>query len=425
MKSSVSNLSALLSALLCATAASTLSQPARAAEPIRIVSGQEKQNGDVLKTIFGEFNAQNPNDPVNLELDNKSDVDTTQKVLADIVAGSAPDAVRVTGAVLRAYVDSGRAQPLDSCLASKPELAAELDKGLLEGFKVGGKLSAMPWYTTLPALFINADAFRAAGLDPSKPPQTWSELEAAAAKLTNKDAHKYGVLMYMPNTYVYEAQVKSAGGQIVGADGKSAVAGPESVAVMAFERGLVEKGYMPAIAPGAFWGQFGAMFQSGDVAMLLVASSAYPQLTKNAKFDVELAPMPVRDGGTRITTASSNGFVMLATDPDRQKATCQALLSLVTPEAVALTVKATASSPHNTAATTNPALLGDYYKAHPSLLSINAQPSAPWYSVPGKANSEFQSNFGDIQYEILTGVSTPQEGLARLADSMNALLEAN
>jgi ABC-type glycerol-3-phosphate transport system substrate-binding protein len=416
----------LTHALLCAAALlATIPAQAIAQTDLRIVSGQAKQNGAVLEQIFGDFNAAQADAKVTLELDNKSDLDTTQKVLADIVAGTPPDAVRVTGAVLRSYVDAGRAQPLDACLASSPELSAQLDQGLLDNFKVDGKLYAMPWYTTLPALFINADAFKAAGLDPANPPKTWTELEAAAAKLSDKANNKYGVLMYMPNSYMFEGQLVSAGGAMVGADGKSAVASPESVSVMEFMHGLVEKGYMPAVAPSGFWGEFGPMFQSGDVAMLLISSSSYKSLAGNLSFPLAMAPMPIKDGGNPTAMASGNGFVMLATDPARQDATCKALLSLVTPQNVARTVEATASSPHNLEAAKTPALLGDFYRDNPALLAVNNQKSQAWYSLPGNGNNEFQKMFGDIQYEILTGTTTAKDGLDRLASGMNDLLSAN
>ncbi|MCV0349323.1 MAG: ABC transporter substrate-binding protein [Nitratireductor sp.] len=398
--------------------------PALAQTELRLVSGQEKQNGAVLKQVFEAFNAGQEDVSVNLELDNQSDLDTTQKVLADIVAGSAPDAVRVTGAVLRAYVDSGRAQPLDECLASAPELAAQLDKGLVDNFRVDGKLYAMPWYVTLPALFVNADAFKAAGLDPQNPPRNWSELEAAAARLSDGSGNRFGVLMYMPNTYVYESQLLSSGGEMVDGEGRSGVASKASVELMAFMRGLVEKQQMPALAPSTFWGEASRMFQSGEVAMLLSSSSAYNNVSGNIAFDLAVAPMPARDGEKALTAASGNGFVMLATDPERQAATCKALLSLVAPESVAATVKATASSPINVTAAQTPELLGDFYAENPALMALNGQENRPWYTLPGRANNEFQSNFGDIQHQILTGAVEPQEGMSRLADIMNELNEA-
>lgn len=417
--SRIASASAALSCLLLAAF------PSHAADGLRIVSGQEKQNGAVLKDIFKTYNESKPAMSVNLEIDNKSDIDTTQKVLADIVAGATPDAVRVTGGLLRPYVDAGRAQPLDDCLASAPALAAQLDPAMVDNFRVGGKLYAMPWYVTLPALFINVDAFKAAGLDPSNPPRTWSELEAAAAKLSNKADNRYGLLMYMPNTYIFEGQFVSAGGSMVGADGKSGLAGPAGIAVMQYMRGLVEKGSMPAVSPGTFWNESVRMFLSGEVAMVLSSSSSYSGLVSKAPFKVTLSGMPAKDGAAAVSMASGNGFVMLTTDKARQAETCKALLSLVTPQSVALTVKATASTPINRTAADKPELLGDFYAQNPALKAINSQKNQNLFTLPGKANNEFQSAFADTQYNILTGAVSAQDGMKKLADTMNGLVSGN
>jgi sn-glycerol 3-phosphate transport system substrate-binding protein len=53
---------------------------------------------------------------------------------------------------------------------------------------VDGKQWSMPFNTSNPMLYYNKDMFRAAGLDPERPPRTWAEFEEAAAKLTQKDA---------------------------------------------------------------------------------------------------------------------------------------------------------------------------------------------------------------------------------------------
>jgi ABC-type glycerol-3-phosphate transport system substrate-binding protein len=413
------------SLLSCAFVLPLWSAALAADTDVRIVSGQEKQNGKLLVEMFDAFNARKTGVHVTLELDNKSDLDTTQKVMADIVSGSVPDAVRVTGVVLRAYVDSGRAQPLDACLDSAPDLKAQLDQGLLDNFRVNGKLYAMPWYTTLPALYINASAFRQAGLDPANPPKTWSELEADAAKLSDKGKGKFGILMYMPNTYLFNSQLDSAGGAFVGADGKSALDSPQAAEVMEFMHGLVAKGYMPAISPSSYWGEFAALFRSGNLGMMISSASAFPQMTGGLNFDVSLAPMPIKDGGSMHATASGNGFVMLATDPEKQKATCEALKTLVTPENVTRTVKATATVPLNTVAAEGADYLAGYYKQNPAMVAINKQTSSPWYNLPGKGNAEFQKAFGDTQFEVLRGEKSAKDAVKYLAGLMNELIADN
>lgn len=412
--------------LLAGTVLSLAAAPALAETTIRIVSGQEKQNGDILKDIFSTFDADSADVAVELQMDNKSDIETTQKVLADIVAGSVPDAVRVTGAVFATFVNSGRAQPLDACLDSQPELKAQLDADLLNNFRgPDGKLYAMPFYTTLPALYINADAFRAAGLDPANPPANWTELREAAAKLSDTEKGKFGVLMYMPNTYLFEAQMESAGGQWADADGKATADNPAAVKSFAFMREMVENKYMPAIAPSAFWGEFAALFRSGDLGMMLFSASSYPGLTGGLGFETTIAPMPIADDGQMVANASGNGFVMLSTDPEKQEATCAALSSLVTAENVARIVKATATVPHNVTAVDRPELLGDYFAQNPAFKAVNSQKSGGWYAMPGRANTEFHTVFGDVQFRVLNGSLSPEQGAKELNDRMQDLLSSN
>ena len=46
-----------------------------------------------------------------------------------------------------------------------------------------GKMLSMPFNSSTPVLYYNVDAFKAAGLDPAKPPRTWPEVGEVAQKL--------------------------------------------------------------------------------------------------------------------------------------------------------------------------------------------------------------------------------------------------
>jgi sn-glycerol 3-phosphate transport system substrate-binding protein len=48
---------------------------------------------------------------------------------------------------------------------------------------MGGNMLSFPFNASTPILYYNKNLFRSAGLDPSQPPKTWPELEAAAKKL--------------------------------------------------------------------------------------------------------------------------------------------------------------------------------------------------------------------------------------------------
>ena len=55
-----------------------------------------------------------------------------------------------------------------------------------------GNLYSMPFNSSTPILFYNKDEFRKAGLDPTKPPQTWKQVEEYSKKLIASGASKCG-----------------------------------------------------------------------------------------------------------------------------------------------------------------------------------------------------------------------------------------
>lgn len=54
------------------------------------------------------------------------------------------------------------------------------------------KLLSMPFNSSTPVLWYNKDAFKAAGLDPNKPPTTWDEMESYSRKIVSSGAAKCG-----------------------------------------------------------------------------------------------------------------------------------------------------------------------------------------------------------------------------------------
>jgi len=71
-----------------------------------------------------------------------------------------------------------------------PEEKAWLDSfypTLMENGRTAGKTWGIPFQRSTIVMYYNKDAFRAAGLDPDKPPETWEQLVAAGKKLTKAD----------------------------------------------------------------------------------------------------------------------------------------------------------------------------------------------------------------------------------------------
>ena len=66
---------------------------------------------------------------------------------------------------------------------------------LMENGRTAGKTWGIPFQRSTIVMYYNKDAFRAAGLDPDKPPATWDEMAAMGKKLTKSDGSQWGVMI--------------------------------------------------------------------------------------------------------------------------------------------------------------------------------------------------------------------------------------
>ncbi len=86
-----------------------------------------------------------------------------------------------------------------------------------------GKLFAVPFSAEGSFLMYNKALFRKAGLDPARPPQSWEEVHAAAAKITALGDGNYGY--YFPgncagcNVFTFLPAIWAEGGDILSPDG--------------------------------------------------------------------------------------------------------------------------------------------------------------------------------------------------------------
>ena len=350
--------------------------------PVVVMSGQQSQNGALLDHLLAT--AGGP--PVDLQITNDSDVTTAQKVLVDASSGALPDAVRVTNATYQTLVDRKLAQPVDSCLTSDPAMAAQLDPTLLDQLRIGGHLYMIPWYVTPNALVYNAELFRRAGLDPARPPATFTEMTADATAIAGLPGHPGGAVPYFGNDYNFQGYVASLGGTtIVPGATRTGIAGPVPAQVFDYFRDLAARGASPVFTN--FFAQATDAFSAGNLGMFVTSASSYPSLSGHGA-DVRMAPVPHPDGGRALAVTSTNGFVITARDPRRQQQVCQALLPLLSARSVTQTVAATATIPLNTTTGADPNALGRVYAQHPDWRGVADQPRVPWVPLPGSGNAE-------------------------------------
>jgi sn-glycerol 3-phosphate transport system substrate-binding protein len=181
-----------------------------------------------------------------------------------------------------------------------------------------GQMMSFPFNSSTAVFHYNKDAFKAAGLDPEKPPQTWPEVVRAAATL-KANGHKcplttswisWTQLENFSAWHNVEFATKRNG--FNGMDARLAFNSPlhlrhiENLSNLAKQGLFVYKGRAGAADP---------TFVSGECAMYTGSSAAYGNIKRNAKFasgnstlpyypDVENAPQNSVIGGASLWVMS-------------------------------------------------------------------------------------------------------------------------
>jgi multiple sugar transport system substrate-binding protein len=118
------------------------------------------------------------------------------------------------------FAGAGWALPLDQYVDANER--SQYFPGLIEACTYNGKLTALPWFVDSGMLYYRKDLLDGAGL---QVPTTWDQLVSAGQQLQNTGKAKYGFLWQGKQAEVLVCDlvefVGSAGGRILGTDGKT------------------------------------------------------------------------------------------------------------------------------------------------------------------------------------------------------------
>lgn len=139
--------------------------------------------GDAIKALVRRFNDTVGRDAcIWVEYSTVSNVD--QRMLIATAGGDPPDIAGLFDYIVPQYAEQDALLPLDELAAEYGIDVARLKPVWLDICRYGGRLYALPSTPYTIALFYNRALFRAAGLDPDRPPRTTAELADYAKRLT-------------------------------------------------------------------------------------------------------------------------------------------------------------------------------------------------------------------------------------------------
>jgi sn-glycerol 3-phosphate transport system substrate-binding protein len=202
-----------------------------------------------------------------------------------------------------------------------------------------GNLISMPFNSSTQVLYINDDAFKKAGLDPTKPPKTWPEVEKAAEKLKAS-----GAACGFTTGWQSWVQLESfsAWHNVPFATLQDGFGG---LATRLEFNGPVQVKHIQNLGDWAKKGTFTykgrkdeplASFTSGECAMITTSSGSYANVKANAKFAWRVATLPyyadVAGAPQNTIIGGATLWVMNQKNPDMYKGIAKFFTFLSSPE---------------------------------------------------------------------------------------------
>ena len=201
---------------------------------------------------------------------------------------------------------------------------------LMENGKADGKTWGIPFQRSTIVMYYNKDAFRAAGLDPEKPPVTWEEFASVGQQLVKKDGsgnvEQWGAMI--PSTgypyWMFGALTKQNSEVLMNQAGTETYFDkPGVISALEYWQDL---GGKHAIMPEGVieWGTLRQNFLEQKTAIMWHSTGNLTTVKDKANFDFGVAQLP---GNKELGSPTGGGnFYIFKKSTDEEK---QAALKLV------------------------------------------------------------------------------------------------
>lgn len=399
-----------MTVLLCQSAADATSAAAQTTSVAKCVaSGTDQLN--VSYTSTGEasvkvaaklLSAKYPGLKVNTILSSASSyTQEAQQIIADKAAGEPIDVAQIGNDQISLFVDTYHLKPFSARL-----LPSTYNKKYLPIGKVNGALYAVPFQLSVPAMYINTQAFKQAGI--KNPPTTLDQALADAIKLKPATGDKDTIgLSGGPSTddWFIQAFIQSYGGQFISKDNRAVFDNPAAIKALSFyTTGIKDK----VLYYTTNTNNLVADFVSGKLPIMFQSSAYPPYLTSQIgnRFPWTASFMPTT--ATPSYTAGGNSLVAMASGACPLAVSDAFITEMVQPKALLPSLLTNSYEPVNTAVlktlrtspTTNP--------KSKALLNITATvtPRATW---PGTTTPHIQQIIANMMTRVVDGANLAKQ----------------
>lgn len=349
--------------------------------PLTIWHYWDGANADTFDAMVKEFNVSHKN--IKVKTANVPNSDFMTKLRASASSKSLPD-ISISDLVWVPQIEKmGNLTDLSQVINKKT--LKDVTPALIEYGHIGGKQVSVPVTANNLAYMYNKDVYKAAGLDPNKPPQTWDELKQVAKTIKEKTGKPgYDLLTQAGDngeglTWNFQVNLWQAGGEFLTKDNtKAAFNTPEGKKAMNFWMDLIKSG----VSPYAKWGEFekgkGGSAQEGSWMVGIWAP--------DPPFDFGVAKAPHPKDGKEATNLGGEQAIVFHNSDVRAKAAGEFLNWFLQPEQVLKWSQKTGMLPVTQSVAQSDKYLGWVKSEQPRLLPFveqmkiaHTRPNTPLY----------------------------------------------
>ncbi|MCA1041652.1 ABC transporter substrate-binding protein [Bacillus infantis] len=385
---------------------------------------------ETLDSIVADFNSSQDKYSVKAEFQGSYE-ELLTKLRSVGGTKDAPAITQVFEVGTKYMIDSGFIEPMQTFIDKDNYDVSQLEENILNYYTVDDKLYSMPFNSSTPVMIYNKDAFKEAGLDPEKAPETFNEVKAAAEKLTKK-GERYGFSM-LTYGWFFEQLVATQGGLYVNEE--NGRAGDATKSVFNGEEGLRVFNFLDEMNKAGTFGNYGtnwddirAAFQTGKVAMYMDSSAGVSAAINNSPFDVGVAFIPYPDEVERQGVAIGGASLWMSKGiaEKQQEAGWEFMKYLASPEAQAKWHIGTGYFAINPAAYEEDIVKQEWEKYPQFKVTVDQlQQTKPSVATQGALISVFPESRQQVvtALENLYQGTAPQEALDQAAEGTDRAIE--
>uniref|UniRef100_A0A7V4CLP4 ABC transporter substrate-binding protein n=1 Tax=Fervidobacterium pennivorans TaxID=93466 RepID=A0A7V4CLP4_FERPE len=278
---------------------------------------------ELIQGLVNDFMKANPDIKVEVQYVGSYE-EILAKTVAALQAGTPPHVVQLNEISTKKMIDSGVIVPVEDMIKKDPSFdKKKLLPQVLNYYSIGGKLYSMPWNSSTPLLFYNKTMFKQAGLDPNKPPKTFSEVITYSRKLVKKD-DKGNIIrtgITWPLYAWFFEQWMAEQNKLLVDNNNGRTGNPTKVLfnneaglrIMEFWNTLTKEGLMINTKKGD-WTAARQLFISQTVGMIITSTSDVALLLSESQkqgFEIGAAYIPIPDGVQRAGVIIGGGSLWL------------------------------------------------------------------------------------------------------------------